>query len=548
MNIKNIFVSASLGLSVGILATIAYFNLVHTQNGELDSNKNDIAQPLYWVAPMDANFRRDKPGKSPMGMYLVPVYANDQQGDSPGTISIHPNVINNLGVRTGIAQKRAINEPISALGIVEYSQDTLVNIHPRVEGWIESLYVKAQGEYVEKGEPLYALYSPELVNAQEEYLLALNRANKSLGDAAKSRLSALQMPEKAIAELAKNRKIQQNVVFYAPQSGFIDNLNIREGFFVTPSNTLMSIGALSEVWINTQIMARQSGSVKLDMPVSISLEYLPNEVFSGKIDYIYPTLDAGNRTLRARVRVANPDYLLKPNMYAKVNIDTSDVENKHELLVVPLESVIRTGKQNRVVLALGDGKFKSVEVTLGSVFSEYIEITQGLEALDEVVVSAQFLLDSESSVSSDFMRISADTGDQGQQKTGDMTERKGIKMDMDMDMSGGDWTHATIVKVMLDERKLTLNHGELRKWGMPGMTMDFMVASHIDMLTLRENMQIHIQVVKTDIPMYTVNTVHIMTNDDADAKPTPNPSAGSHLPKPVDENMSATSDHKGHAQ
>ncbi|MFT4654204.1 MAG: Cu(I)/Ag(I) efflux system membrane fusion protein [Kangiellaceae bacterium] len=523
MNTKTTFISALLGLLVGVLATILYFNVAKIQSNDQSGNSAHSPQPLYWVAPMDANFKRDKPGKSPMGMDLVPVYASNQQSDSPGTISINPHVINNLGVRTGKAQIMSISEPITALGFVEYNQDAMVHIHPRVEGWVESLYVKAQGDYVEKGEPLYALYSPELVNAQEEYLLALTRSNKSLVVAAKSRLSALQMPIRAINELTKTRKIQQQVMFYAPQTGFIDNLNIREGFFVTPSKTLMSIGALDEVWVNTEVMARQSNIVQLDMPVSISLEYLPHESFSGKIDYIYPTLNPSTRTLRARVRVANPNYLLKPNMYAKVTIDTTVYQAQNDLLVVPVQAVIRTGKQNRVVLALGEGKFKSVEVTLGQVFSQYIEITQGLEEFDEVVVSAQFLLDSQSSVNSDFMRLGS------AQAQADVINKE---MSMQMDMSQSVWTHATIIEVMRDERKLTLEHGELSEWGMPSMTMDFMVVGNIDMSALRENMKVHVEIVKTDMPMFTVNAIHVM----------------SEIKLGADEEMLIPLDHLGHAQ
>jgi Cu(I)/Ag(I) efflux system membrane fusion protein len=532
MKIKLSATISLLGLLVGIASTTLYFHYFSDKlhSNSQSSNHDTADKPLYWVAPMDPNFQRDKPGKSPMGMDLVPVYANDNKSDSPGTITIEPEVINNIGVRTAIVQKSAMSEPVIALGLIQYNQDTLVHIHPRVEGWIEALYVKAEGEYVEKGDPLYALYSPELVNAQEEYLLALSRSNNNLVKAAKSRLSALQIPNKAIDELSKSRTIQQRIVFYAPQTGFIDNLNIREGFFVSPSITLMAIGALDEVWVNTQIMAGQTSLIAVDMPVDIELEYFPNTAFNGKIDYIYPTLDANNRTLRARVRVKNPDYLLKPNMFARVIIDTTslDAQAAAKMLLVPAQAVIRTGLQNRVVLALGQGRFKSVEVKIGRIFANHIEITQGLEEYDEIVVSAQFLLDSESSVSSDFLRMQAPdqhsmgaSSSQEQQKNQrDMSSHGAMNHDKSLASSPqntaaairSQWTQATIIDLMLDERKLTLEHGELSEWGMPAMTMDFMVASDIDMSELSTNMQIHVQIIKTDSPMFTVNTIHIMGN------------------------------------
>lgn len=508
MSNRSTIIMAGFSLLVGVLATSVFFSYQETAHSHNSAQSSLSSEPLYWVAPMDANFRRDKPGKSPMGMDLVPVYASDQAGDTPGTVAIDSQVVNNLGVRTAKASMVVLNQSIEALGFVEYNQDTLVHIHARVAGWIETQYIKAEGEYVNKGDPLYALYSPELVNAQEEYLLALSRSNSALIEAAKSRLAALQMPAQSIAELFKTRKLQHRVVFYAPQTGFIDNLNVREGFYVVPSNTMMSIGALDEVWINTQILATHAALVKLDMPVTVSFEHAAGHLFSGKIDYIYPVLDAVNRTLRARVRVSNPDYLLKPNMYAKVDIDTTSMHSPSAVLAVPRHAVIRTGKQNRVVLALGEGKFKSVEVALGQIASDYIEITEGLYEHDEVVISAQFLLDSESSVNSDFMRISHDDG--VIDHTGHSGHQQGKKnMSMGMEMSPSVWTSATIIEVMADERKLTLEHGELVAWGMPSMTMDFMVASSVDMLSLRAGMEIHVEIIKTDMPMFTVNTIHI---------------------------------------
>ncbi len=383
-----------------------YLTMLHL--GTADDTQTSVVEkkPLYWVAPMDPDYRRDQPGKSPMGMDLIPVFEEPEQatGSRRGTVLISPQVVNNLGVRTATAQTRRLHYNISSVAYVQYDEDKLVHIHPRVEGWIEKLYVKAAGEPVVKGEALYSLYSPQLVNAQEELLLALNRNSPRLVGAAEDRLRSLQIGPAVIARLKRVRKVQQTMTFFAPQSGIVENLNIREGFFVKPGTTVMSVGELSAVWVEAQIFERQAALVKPGLPVTMTLDYLPGKQWQGKIDYVYPVLDPKTRTVRARVRFDNEQGLLKPNMFARVTIqgDSGDA-----VLAIPREAVIRTGNQDRVVLALGEGRYQSIAVSLGRLSDQYIEVVQGLEAGDRVVTSAQFLLDSESSKRSDFKRMEA---------------------------------------------------------------------------------------------------------------------------------------------
>jgi Cu(I)/Ag(I) efflux system membrane fusion protein len=357
-------------------------------------------EPLYWVAPMDSNYRRDSAGKSPMGMDLVPVYAIDD--DAPGIVKISPEVINNLGVRTAVASMQNMQADIRTVGYVQYDQDNLVHIHPRVEGWVEKLYVKAAGNPVLKGQPLYDLYSPQLVNAQEELVLALRRDSSRLVQAAEDRLLALQLSKGFVDRLKRDQEVHQTVTFTAPQSGVMDSLNIREGFFVGPKTTLMSIGALDSVWVEAEVFERQAASLEEGLSVTMWLDYLPGKQWTGRIDYVYPSLDDETRTLRVRLRFNNEGGELRPNMFAQVIIhaDAGD-----ETLVVPREALIRTGEQDRVVLALGEGRFKSIAVRSGRYSSEYAEILDGLNPGDTVVASAQFLLDSESSRTSDFKRM-----------------------------------------------------------------------------------------------------------------------------------------------
>lgn len=368
--------------------------------------ERDETSPLYWVAPMDPDYRRDKPGKSPMGMDLVPVYADAGVGSAQGagTISVDPRVVNNLGVRTAKTVRAPLRSVIRTVGYVQYDEEQLIHIHPRVQGWIEKLHVKASGDPVAKGQALYELYSPELVNAQEEYLLALSRDNNRLIRAAKDRLQALQLSAAMVSELQNSRTVQQTITFYAPQDGVVENLEIREGFFVQPGTTLMAIGSLAAVWVEAEVFERQANMVSVGMPVTMTVDYLSGREWPGRVDYVYPTLDESTRTLRVRLRFDNSDGVLRPNMFTQIVLEA---ESKAERLLVPREAVIRTGHQNRVVLALGEGHFKSIAVTLGRVDENQAEILEGLVEGDRVVTSAQFMLDSESSKTSDFRRLEA---------------------------------------------------------------------------------------------------------------------------------------------
>ncbi len=411
-------------------------------------------KPLYWVAPMDASYRRDKPGKSPMGMDLIPVYEEGVSDDDfgSGAVKIAPHVVNNLGVRTAPVELKHMHTEISTVGYVQYDEDKLVHIHPRVDGWIEKLYVKAAGNPVKKGQPLYTLYSPQLVNAQEELLIALKRNNKSLIVAAKDRLKALQLSPTFINELEKTRKVQQTVTFYSPQAGVIDGLKIREGFYVKPGNTLLSIGQLEQVWVEAEVFERDAALVKEGLPVSMTLDYLPGKEWVGVVDYVYPTLNSKTRTLRVRLKFDNTDYQLKPNMFAQVSIHVNQTQST---LLVPKEAVIRTGKQDRVVLALGEGQFKSIEVTIGRVDKESIEILDGLTEDDVIVTSAQFLIDSESSKSSDFKRMTHD-------------EIPSARVT------------GLINSIDKQNRIFNISRGSIDKWDRPAATMDFIVADELE--------------------------------------------------------------------
>ena len=366
---------------------------------------DDEAEILYWVAPMDANYRRDKPGKSPMGMELVPVYANasGDSGDS-GKVIIAAEVIQNLGVRTATVERSPLWRAIDTVGYVEYDETRVSHIHLRTEGWIEQLVAHSEGERISKGEQLLALYSPELVNAQEEFVQALALGNNTLTRASRERLVALGIPADQVKQLEKTRKVRQNIAIYSPQDGVVSKLMVRLGMYVTPKTQVMSLADLSSVWLIAEVFESQADWVKVGQTAEVSLAFLPGRIWEGTVEYIYPSLDAKTRTLKARLRFDNPDEALKPNMYANVRIFGGV---RDDTIVIPVEALIRTGRESRVVMALGEGRFASRTVTAGIESGDWVEIVAGLEPGEAVVTSGQFLIDSEASLKASMTRMQA---------------------------------------------------------------------------------------------------------------------------------------------
>jgi len=370
-------------------------------SGDPKVPKSAANEILYWVAPMDPDFRRDEPGKSPMGMDLIPVYAN-AVGARPGVVSIDPTLVNNLGVRTALAERGSLPRRIETVGYIGYDEDTLQHVHTRVDGWIETLAKTATGDPVKKGELLFELYSPTLVNAQQEFLAALASNNAGLKDASRDRLTALGVTSSGVARLERERTVSQRIRVYSESDGVIAHLGVREGIFVTPATEVMSVARLDRVWVLAEVFERQSTWVQPGQEASVELDYLPGQTLRGTVDYVYPELDPVTRTLKVRLRFDNEGKTLRPNMFARVVIDGSAI---NDIVHIPREAVIRGGSSNRVVVDLGDGRFEPRKVLIGIESGERVAIRSGLTEGERVVTSAQFLIDSESNISSALDRM-----------------------------------------------------------------------------------------------------------------------------------------------
>ncbi|MDK9772532.1 efflux RND transporter periplasmic adaptor subunit [Vibrio sp. B181a] len=445
--------------------------------GESATSSND---PLYWVAPMDPNYKRDKPGKSPMGMDLIPVYAEDLSGEksAPGTITIDPSVENNLGVKTAKVTLEKLSPRIETVGYIAFDESHLWQTNVRVAGWVEKLYINAVGEKVKKGDVLFTLYSPELVKAQEELLNAYRTGRNGLVKGATERLVTLGVDRGQIKSITRRGKASQTIEIKAPADGVIASLNVREGGYLSPAQAVISAGPLDNVWVDAEVFERQAHWMKAGSQATMTLDAIPGNEWQGVVDYVYPILDPTTRTLRVRLKFPNPNGELKPNMFANIALQpvTDDA-----VLTIPKSSVIRSGGMTRVVLAEGDGKYRSARIEVGREAGEQIEVLQGLKQDDKIVTSAHFMLDSESSQSADLSRIN------------------GVEPEAETA-----WAKGEITDVMKDHRMLTINHQPVPEWDWPGMVMNFTFADGVDMGDLKKGQAIEFEMQKTESGQYQI--------------------------------------------
>ncbi|HFQ4980850.1 TPA: efflux RND transporter periplasmic adaptor subunit [Vibrio vulnificus] len=444
------------------------------------SSAQSSNEPLYWVAPMDPNYKRDKPGKSPMGMDLIPVYAEDLAGanDKAGTVKIDPSVENNLGVKTDSVTLAKLSPRIETVGYIAFDESKLWQTNVRVSGWVEKLYINAVGEQVKKGDVLFTLYSPELVKAQEELLNAKRTGRDGLVKGATERLLSLGVDREQINQVIRRGKASQTIEIKALANGVIASLNIREGGYLSPAQAVISAGPLNEVWVDAEVFERQAHWLTNGSQASMTLDALPGKAWQGEVDYVYPILDPKTRTLRMRLKFANPNGELKPNMFA--NITLQPVSDS-EVLTVPKSSVIRSGGMTRVVLAEGEGKYRSARIETGREADDKVEVLQGLNQGDRIVTSAHFMLDSESSQSADLSRIN---GVEAPAETA--------------------WAKGEITDLMADHGMLTINHQPVPEWNWPGMTMNFNAAQGVDLSALQKGQAIEFEMQKTDDGQYQI--------------------------------------------
>jgi membrane fusion protein, copper/silver efflux system len=435
---------------------------------------------LYWTGPMNPSYRSDKPGKSPMGMDLVPVYKDAAGGTGEGepALQLNPAVINNIGVRTARVQRGALHRITDAVGFVEPNDDLASVLHVRSEGWIEHLFAKTEGEFVNKGDVLFQFYSPVIANAKTEYVQALRIGRPNHIAAANERLLSLGMDQDQIDALQITGKSKRLVDVRAQQDGVILDLNVREGAYVQPGMTVLSLADLNSIWVQVEVFEDQANWVKNEQRVIMHLPFIPGRIWEGVVDYVYPTVDEKSRTVRVRLKFDNTDQVLKPGMYAEISIYGKELK---EALSIPREALIRAGKSERVILALGQGRFRPAQIISGMEVGERVEILSGLNEGEEIVISSQFLIDSEASLVGSLLRMS--TGETSAPVADGHAETAKGSLE-DMSGKAGPVTieaQGVINATMPSMSMINITHEPIEALNWPVMTMDFATSKSIDL-------------------------------------------------------------------
>ena len=361
-------------------------------------------KPLYWHDPMVPGQRFDKPGKSPfMDMLLVPVYGGSDGDD--GKVSISPRIQQNLGVRTALVTTGKLSASVAAVGSVAYNERDVALVQARSNGFVERLYVRAALDPVRKGQPLAELYVPDWIAAQEEFLTVRGMAGSGMAalvDGARQRMRLAGMTEAQVRLVESSGKVHARLTILAPVSGVVAELGAREGMTVTAGALLFRINGISSVWVNAAVPENVAAKVRPGDAVEARSPALPGRVFNGKVAAILPEVDAATRTLKARIALANPDGQLVPGMFATLTFASTRGD---DVLLVPSEAIIQTGARSVVMLAEEGGRFMPVDVEPGSENNGQTEIRKGLALGQKVVVSGQFLIDSEASLKGTATRI-----------------------------------------------------------------------------------------------------------------------------------------------
>ena len=407
---------------------------------------------LYWHDPMVPGQKFDKHGKSPfMDMQLVPVYEDE---DSQGGVAIDARLQQSLGVRTTEVRKGALAPRVEVVGNVAYDERRTEVVQARANGFVERLFVRAPLDPVRKGQPLAELYVPDWVAAQEEYLSARRMAGtrlEALVDGARQRMRLAGMSEEQIKLVESTGKVHARLTLLAPIAGVVSELGAREGMTVMSGAMLFRINGLDTVWVNAEVPETQSGEIRPGNAVEARTPALPGKAFNGKVSAILPQVNAVTRTLTARVELNNPGGELRPGMFATVNLTP---EARKEALLVPSEAVIWTGKRRVVIVAQGDGRFAPVDVQTGLESGGQTEIRKGLEAGQKVVLSGQFLIDSEANLKATTERM---TGQSAQPAA----------------VAPADAYKATGKVEAVSPGEITLSHEAIPELKWPAMTMAF---------------------------------------------------------------------------
>lgn len=477
-------------LLMGVAATAYWFGTrVTFKTQETASTAKAERKILYYRNAMGLPDTSPVPKKDAMGMDYVPVFEGDADASDGKQVIFSIEKVQKLGVRSEAATLRMLDKTIRAAGRIEVDERRTYTIAPKFEGWVERLYVNTSGQAVSKGQPLFDVYSPELISALREYALAAQGESslKDAGDDAKNSMSQLAsaglarlknwgISEEQIREFA-NAKDKRNLTFYAPVSGIVLEKKAVQGMRFMPGEMLYQIADLSSVWVVADVTEQDIAAVKVGNIAKVSVDAYRDKDFKGQIAFIYPTMNSATRTVQIRVEITNPKGLLKPAMFANVAVDVS---NSSKSLTVPISAVIDSGTRQVVLVQLAQGRFEPREVKLGSRSENYVEVLEGVVEDEQVVTSANFLIDAESNLKAALGGLGhAHDGSvpSGQSKAPSAAEHAGHgTAEQPKSAVVGHQAQGTLDAINADGT-VSITHKAIKTLGWPGMSMDFALAN-----------------------------------------------------------------------
>lgn len=464
---------------------------------------------LYYRNPMGLPDTSPVPKKDPMGMDYIPVYEGEDSGasEAAGTIKVSTDKVQKLGVRTEAAQLRVLDRVVRAAGRVEPDERRIYAVSPKFEGYVERLHVNITGQPVGRGQPLFEVYSPELVSAQREYAIAaqgiesLKGADetaqagmKQLAESSLARLKNWDISEAQVKALAQSGQTKRTLTFRSPVSGIVTEKKALQGMRFMPGEALYQIADLSAVWVVADVFEQDIGLVKTGASARVRINAYPDKVFEGRIGYVYPTLNADTRTVPVRVELANPGLLLKPAMFAQLELPASA---NGSVVTVPLSAVIDSGTRQIALVQLGEGRFEPREIKLGARSDNYVEVIDGIKDGDQVVVAANFLIDAESN-------LKAAIGGLGQGAQGDS---KPAPSETGASAKTGHKAAGKIEELDAKTGTLSIAHGPIDSLKWPAMTMEFKAANDALLKGLKPGSEVAFEFVERGQGEWVITTV-----------------------------------------
>lgn len=446
---------------------------------------------LYYRNPMGLPDTSPVPKKDPMGMDYIAVYEGEasEEPAAAGALKLSTEKIQKLGVKSEAAQLRTLAREIRAVGRIEPDERRLYTIAPKFEGYVERLHVSITGQPVKKGQPLFEVYSPELVSAQREYAIARDGVEslkdsdgtaqagmRQLAESARARLKNWDISEAQVAAMAKSGDSRRTLTFSSPASGIVTEKKAVQGMRFMPGEALYQVADLSAVWVIADIAEQDIGGVTEGATARVRINAYPDKRFAGKVSYIYPTLKADTRTVPVRIELPNPELLLKPAMFAQVELATGDAK---PVLTVPTSAVIDSGTRRIVLVRHGEGRFEPREVRLGTRSDDYVAVLEGIKEGEQVVTAANFLIDAESN-------LKAALGGFGTATTPSAPAAKTV----------GHQAEGTVDSIDAKAGTVMLAHAPVASLKWPAMTMEFKVANDGLLQGLKPGTAIHFEFVE----------------------------------------------------